>query len=503
MRRFRDIPISAKLTILMAGMALASLLVGFAAMTALDARSLRRELVNNATLMARMYSEHCVADLAFGYRDDARQILEKLSLAKEINHAAIYDQYGKLFAHYSRAGADSHGTPPDTLAARASAAHLSGGVLEIIEPMSYKGVTYGTLCINASTSELSRRIFTKIKVLGVLAVCITFLSLLISTQAQRLVSIPILKLAGMARRVAEAKDYSMRAGMDRGDEIGALADGFDAMLSSLETRIRERDTAEEALRQAHSMLEEKVAARTADLKLANEELEAFTYSASHDLRAPLRRIDGFSSLLEQECAGMTGAGARDYLARIRKGCRQMAEVVDDLLKLSRIMRQGIQFEKVDLSALAREAAGRLLEAEPGRAVKFKAAENLYVTGDAGLLGEVIGNLLENAWKFTRKTENAAVKFGAAEQGGEMVYFVKDNGKGFDMKFYKKLFHPFQRLHSPDEFPGTGVGLSTVRRIVERHGGRIWAEAAEDKGAAFYFTISAPKNNGPVLPALPS
>ena len=235
-------------------------------------------------------------------------------------------------------------------------------------------------------------------------------------------------------------------------------------------------------------LEEKVAARTEKLKLANEELEAFAYSASHDLRAPIRRIDGFSSLLEQECAAAVGGNAKDYLTRIRKGCRQMSEVVDDLLKLSRIMREEIKFEKVNLTALADEAGARLKEAEPGRTVKFKAARDLHVTGDAGLLREVINNLLENAWKFTRKTGSAEVEFGVTERNGAAVYFVKDNGKGFDMKFVGKLFHAFQRLHSPDEFPGTGVGLSTVRRIVERHGGEIWAEAAEDKGAAFYFTL---------------
>ena len=235
-------------------------------------------------------------------------------------------------------------------------------------------------------------------------------------------------------------------------------------------------------------LEEKVAARTEKLKLANEELEAFAYSASHDLRAPIRRIDGFSSLLEQEYGGMMHGDAKDYLTRIRKGCRQMTMVVDDLLKLSRVMREEIKFGKVDLSALAGEAAARLLEAEPGRAVKFTAAPDLYVTGDAGLLREVIENLLENAWKFTRRTGNAMVEFGATGQNGTTVYFVKDNGKGFDMKFADKLFHPFQRLHSPDDFPGTGVGLSTVRRIIERHKGKIWVEAAEDKGAAFYFTI---------------
>ncbi len=491
MKRFRDIPISAKLTLLMAGIAVTSVLAGFAAITALDKRVLSRELVKNITLIAKMYSEQCVADLAFNYPDEARQTLEKLSLMAEINHSAIYGKNGKLFAYYSRAGAYPTEVPPDISAAHAPRPQ-NGGALDIFEPMVYKGLNYGTLSINASTAELSRRISTKIKILGVLAVCITFLSLFISTLAQRLVSVPILKLAGLAREVAEAKDYSMRAGLDRGDEIGELAAGFDAMLSGLEARIRERDFAEEALRQAHNTLEVKVAARTEELKLANEELEAFNYSASHDLRAPIRRIDGFSALLELECAGTINANAKDYLARIRKGCIQMTTVVDDLLKLSRIMRQEIKFEKVDLSELAREAVRRLLEDEPGRAVQFEAAKSLYISGDAGLLGEVISNLLENAWKFTRKTENAVVEFGAAERGGETVYFVKDNGKGFDMKYSDKLFQPFQRLHSPDEYPGTGVGLSTVRRIVERHGGRIWAEAAEDKGAAFYFTVNSPK-----------
>ncbi len=619
MKSFKDISISAKLTILMAGLALASLVAGFAVITALDTRLLHQELVNKVTLLTRMYAEQCVPDLAFGYRDDAQEILEKLSLAEEIDYAVIYGGDGKIFASYTRAGAEA---PPDDLAARAAGLH-PGRVLEVSEPMSYKNVNYGTIWIKAATSELSRRIAFKKRVMGGLVVVIAFFSLIIAVLAQRLVSVPILKLAGLARTVAEAKDYSLRAGMDRADEIGALAVGFDAMLAGLEARIRERDAAEktlkqselkyrnlfnnagismfrsrldgaelldlneaylkllgrtreetigmpsvnvwadpgqraamaeifktrdrvenlefrllrkngeirdcitslniyrdegilegtimditerkqaaEALYQAHALLEVKVVERTAELKLANEELEAFTYSASHDLRAPIRRIDGFSALLEQECAGM-GSGGQDYIARIRKGCRQMTSVVDDLLRLSRIMRQKINFGKVDLSALAGEAAGRLLETEPGRTVKFKAAQNLYAIGDAGLLSEVMDNLLSNAWKFTRKTENAEVEFGAEEQDGHTVYFVKDNGKGFDMKFSNKLFNPFQRLHSPDEFPGTGVGLSTVRRIVEHHGGNIWAEAAEDKGAAFYFTLTAPLDKKPVLPALPS
>lgn len=484
MKGFRDITIPAKLTCLMLGAALVSLLSGFAVITALDARSYRRELVSKASLMARMYAEQCVAGLAFGYRDEVRQTLEKLSLVEEITGAEIYGGDGKLFAYYSRDGS----RPPENFAQGASG-QLQGGFLAIYEPMAFKGATFGTLRLTASTAQLSRRISDRVKMLSLLAFWIIFLTLLISALAQRLVSAPILKLGRLTRKVAENKDYSARADIARGDEIGELAAGFDAMLSGLEAATLERDAAEAALRQAQGMLEEKVAARTAELKSANEELEAFTYSASHDLRAPIRRIDGFSSLLEQESAGAISACAQDYLARIRKGCRQMTAVVDDLLKLSRVLRQDIKFTEVDLSGLAREAAARLAETEPGRAVKFKAAGNVHVTGDAGLLGEVMDNLLENAWKFTGKTEGASVEFGALERGGETVYYVKDNGRGFDMKFSAKLFQPFQRLHSPNEFPGTGVGLSTVRRIIERHGGKIWTEAAENKGAAFYFTIN--------------
>jgi light-regulated signal transduction histidine kinase (bacteriophytochrome) len=270
--------------------------------------------------------------------------------------------------------------------------------------------------------------------------------------------------------------------------LDLLEIGGSKVIISTNQDITERKRAEEALKQAHAQLEERVAARTAELKAANEELEAFNYSASHDLRAPIRRIDGFSALLEQECAGQLSPGARDYLARIRKGCWQMTGVVDDLLKLSRILRQEVKSAKVDLSALAGEIAARLAETEPARAVKFTAAREVWAEGDEGLLREVLDNLLDNAWKFTRNTARAEVEFGARQRDGETAYFVRDNGRGFDMAFAGRLFQAFQRLHSPNEFPGTGVGLSIARRVVEHHGGRIWAEAAEDKGAAFYFTL---------------
>lgn len=485
MKTFRDLHISTKLTLLMAGAALGAMLAGFSAITVMDARAYRSDLEAKLALMTRMYAEHGVADLAFGYADEARLTLEKLALVEEINHAEIYSREGKLFACYLRPAAGVT-FPPAIIAARAPGPPRPGTMVRC-EPMEYSGVTYGTICLEASTAKLTGAIAGKAKALGLLALALALLSLLLAMLAQRLVSAPILKLAGLVREVDEKKDYSLRARMERGDEIGMLAAGFDAMLAGLEISGRERDQAEAALKQAGLLLEAKVEERTAELKLANEELEAFTYSASHDLRAPIRRIDGFSSLLEQECDGVTPV-FRDCLARIRKGCRQMTGVVDNLLALSRVLRQDVKREQVDLTELAREAAERLAGDEPDRPVRFILAEGLTAAGDEGLLREVVENLLANAWKFTRKTENATVEFGLLAQGGGKVYFVRDNGRGFDMKFVSKLFRPFKRLHSPNEFPGSGVGLSTVRRIVEHHGGRIWAESAENQGACFYFTL---------------
>jgi len=361
--------------------------------------------------------------------------------------------------------------------------------------MAYNGKVYGAVRLAASTVRLKRRVAERAGLLAALALLAAGGAFLLAGYAQRSVSGPILALADLARGVADRNDYSLRSGIRRDDEIGVLASGFDAMLGAIEARRRERDEAEEALRQAHAGMEAKVRERTAELRLANSELEAFTYSASHDLRAPLRRIDGFSSLLEEDFAGQLPAEGKEHLGRIRAGCRQMAQVIDSLLKLSRVMRQELDCREVDLSALAGEIMAGLRDTEPLRKVEFRAEPGLKAEGDKVLLGEVMENLLNNAWKFTGRTAAAVIEFGSLPRDGETVYFVRDNGKGFDMKYAGKLFQPFQRLHSPADFQGTGIGLTTVQRIIERHGGRIWAESAEDKGAAFYFTLRGTGNGG--------
>jgi len=226
------------------------------------------------------------------------------------------------------------------------------------------------------------------------------------------------------------------------------------------------------------------------LAAANEELEAFSYSIAHDLRAPLRGIQGFSQAVLEDYAGVVDARGQDYLKRVAAAATRMSALIDDLLHLSRISRQGLSPSDVDLSALATQVAGALSQSATERPVTVVIAEGVTAKGDAGLLQAVLENLLGNAWKFSAKVAQPVVEFGRTTAGGHDAYFVRDNGAGFDPAYASRMFAPFQRLHSEQDFPGTGIGLATVQRIVRRHGGRIWAEGKVGEGATFYFTLQS-------------
>ena len=236
--------------------------------------------------------------------------------------------------------------------------------------------------------------------------------------------------------------------------------------------------------------EAEIQRRTAELDAANKELEAFSYSVSHDLRGPLRSIDGFAKILEEDYAAQLDDEGRDALQRVRAAAQRMDQLIDDLLKLSRLVRSDMNAEAVDLSALARSVADELRAREPARKVSFQISPSLEARGDERLLAVLLENLFGNAWKFTGKRAEAHIEFGVTQKDGNPAYFVRDDGAGFDMAHAANLFVPFQRLHGVSDFPGTGIGLATVRRIVQRHGGRVWAESEIGKGATFYFTLAA-------------
>lgn len=232
-----------------------------------------------------------------------------------------------------------------------------------------------------------------------------------------------------------------------------------------------------------------VARANTELAAANKELETFSYSVSHDLRAPLRSIDGFSQALLEDFADKLDGEGKSHLYRVRAAAQRMGELIDDLLALSRVTRREMGHEMVNLSALAETVAAELKQGQPQNRVEFAITKGLMVNGDEALLRLVLENLLGNAWKFTSKQPKARIEFGVIQHDGKPAYYVRDNGVGFDMAYAGKLFAPFQRLHSADEFPGIGIGLATVQRIINRHGGRVWAEGAPKRGATFYFTFA--------------
>lgn len=284
---------------------------------------------------------------------------------------------------------------------------------------------------------------------------------------------------GVLRAMAELTEGFQRFGdgdfghpipVVRRDELGEVADHANQMAAHLERAGRERERAEAALR------------------ISNKELEAFSYSVAHDLRAPLRGINGFSRALLEDCGETLDGEAKEYLHRIANGAQRMGELIDALLSLSRVTRTELHRETVDLSRLAEAVVKQLRQAQPDRAIEFVFQQDVSAHGDPALLRAILENLLANAWKFTGTREGARIAFGSEEKDGSLAYYVRDNGAGFDMAYAEKLFAPFQRLHSAAEFAGTGIGLATVQRIVHRHGGRIWAEAVVGEGATFHFTL---------------
>jgi signal transduction histidine kinase len=288
---------------------------------------------------------------------------------------------------------------------------------------------------------------------------------------------------------------------DFSEEKGRLEETQRAVLNILDDFESEKSKVELANQHLEGEIEERKRAEeetqrvNREVVAANKELEAFSYSVSHDLRAPLRAIDGFSLALLEDYGDKLDADGKDCLQRVRAATQRMGVLIDDLLNLSRVTRTEIKLQRADLSAIVRSIAAELQKTQPERQAEFRIEESLQAFVDPHLMRIALENLLGNAWKFTSKRESACIEFGKTVCDRSFTFFVRDNGAGFDPTYAGRLFGAFQRLHDKNDFPGTGVGLATVQRIIHRHGGRIWAESAVDRGATFYFTLPEARPRG--------
>src|SRR5436190_16086937 len=495
----RDWPIQQKLTAMLVLISGLVLLLTAAAFAGYQYWSLRERTLDALAVRGRIIAANTTASLAFANVADARELLSALRVDPHIVAAVLYDKGGHEFAAYpANVAADAVPAVPGPDGYR-----FERGLLVGFQPVVQAGSQrLGTLYL---ASDL-KAIYDTFRLSGIIGLAVLAVALLaaylLSHVLQGTISQPILALAETAKAVSTRQDYSVRAPKLGEDELGVLTDAFNQMLGRIEDQNRALRESQEELKRYATELERRGEERThelqerneslrrnaAELLAANTELDAFGYSVSHDLRAPLRSIDGFSQILLEDYAGKLDEAGQESLHRVRAASQRMGTLIDDLLKLARVTRAEIRTEDVDLSGLAQDIVADLQRTTPERQVEFAIAPGLKARGDARLLRVALDNLLRNSWKYTAKQPQPRVQFASVEANGGRAFMVRDNGAGFDMKYADKLFGVFQRLHSAADFEGTGIGLATVRRIITRHGGRIWAEGAVDQGATFYFTL---------------
>jgi signal transduction histidine kinase len=439
----------------------------------------KKGMLEKMTIIGKIISSNSTAALAFYNRDDAKEILTAVKVEPHIVAAALYDKNGNLFSHYpsdapianypARPAIDGH--------------HFTFSNLEVYQSVTEESKPLGTLYLK---SDLGR-IYNLLKLFGLLVIIVIAISLLsaylLSKILQNSISKPILALAETAKSISDKGDYSQRATKTGEDEVGLLTNGFNHMLEQIEQQNL-------ILNGFNQDLENKVILRTSELEKVNRELESFSYSISHDLRAPLRTILGFSTMLEDNFSGIMVDDAKRITSVIKLHALKMGQLIDDLLSFSRIGRQEIKQTKINTLEMVQQIIAESGAQNDEKNIEWVIESLSDSKGDPNALRQVWVNLISNAIKYSRNNSRPRIEIGSYldKDNSERIFFIKDNGVGFKEKYKNKLFKVFQRLHSADEFEGTGVGLAIVEKVISKHGGTVWAEAEINKGACFYFSL---------------
>lgn len=507
MAAFKDLSIRHKLIRINMLVSTAALLLASIGFILYELMTFRTMMAENLSTQAEIVGINTVSAILFNDPASAAETVASLRVKPNVQSAAIYTADGRIFAKYIQS--KEAGVPiPEQIREQAYNYRFQGGSLFLSRPILSNGERIGTVYIQSDLGEMNARL----KRYGGIVAGVLAFSLLaayrISSKLQGMISNPILHLAQTAKTISEEKNYSVRAVADNRDEIGQLVETFNEMLAQIQMR-------DSALQKAYDGLEQRVMERTeklekeiverrraedemsrlnGSLEAANKELEAFSYSVSHDLRAPLRHIGGFMEMLKEHQGSAIDAKSRHYMATITRSVKKMAFLIDDLLVFSRMAKTEMQIGKCHFEELIREVIGDLQPEAEGRKILWKIGPLPVIDGDEKMFRQVWANMIGNALKYTRTRQEAEIEIGSRQEGNEQIFFVRDNGVGFDPRFSGKLFGVFQRLHRVDEFEGTGIGLANVRRIVHRHGGRSWAEGQVDQGAVFYFSLPNKREN---------
>jgi Bacteriophytochrome (light-regulated signal transduction histidine kinase) len=439
--------------------------------------SFRKATAEKLRTIGKIISANSTAALAFDATDDATETLAALRTEPHIVAACLYDSTGKAFAHYLASDhTDSLPRQPFRDGYYFTKLYLHG-----FQPVMLEEKRLGTLYLQYNMSAMYERLGSYALIIAVVMLLSFILAYILVRFLKKSISVPILSLADTANIIYNRKDYTVRAVKFGNDEMGTLTDAFNQMLE----QIHHQDV---RLREFNQQLEQKVKERTAQLELVNKELESFSYTVSHDLRAPLRAIVGFTSILEEDYASQLDDEARRITDVIKGNTHKMARLIDDLLAFSRLGRQEITKAPVNMAAVVKETIQTLASQTDTSRVQWIVHPLPVVPANENMIQQAWVNLISNAVKYSANHETPEIEIGSFGRNGQAVFFVKDNGVGFDSQYKDKLFKVFQRLHRSDEFEGTGIGLALVEKIVVRQGGSVWAESEINKGACFYFSL---------------